>query len=263
VGVSALERPVGDGGLRSVSIATQVLDCFAGAEELGPTQVARELGVAKSTAFQMLSALGAAGLLERTTGGRYRLALRLLDYGQLVLDRLPVRRLARPVLLALHEQLGEMVQLGIPANGHVVYVERVGDGHLGPELTGEVMRKVPGYASSAGRAMAAFDPAIARQTLEVQRDRLTPYTVTDPARLGRVLGDGRAHGWVRSTEESALGYSSVAAPVLGRDRRVVAAVSVVGTTARITGPRGEVVARSLVQATRRISMLVTTHLEDR
>ena len=37
-------------GLRSVSIAASVLDCFAAHAVLGATQVARELGVAKSTA---------------------------------------------------------------------------------------------------------------------------------------------------------------------------------------------------------------------
>jgi IclR family transcriptional regulator, KDG regulon repressor len=42
-------------GLRSVSIAASVLDCFAAHAELGATQVARELGVAKSTACRMLS----------------------------------------------------------------------------------------------------------------------------------------------------------------------------------------------------------------
>src|SRR4029077_20745995 len=40
--------------LRSVSIAASVLSCFSAHPELGATQVARELGVAKSTACRML-----------------------------------------------------------------------------------------------------------------------------------------------------------------------------------------------------------------
>lgn len=251
-----------DGGLRSVSIATHVLDCFATSDELGPSQVARQLGVAKSTAFQMLSALSAGGLLERTHGGRYRLSLRLFDYGQLVLDRLPVRRLARPSLLALHESVGEMVQLGIPANGHVIYVERVGNGGLGPEVSGEVMRKVGGYASSAGRAMAAFDAQIARATLTLPRVKHTPFTITDDRRLARVLAAGRANGYVRSADESAMGYTSVAAPVFGPHRRVVGAISVVGTTSKICGPRGDFISRSLIATTRRISQVMTAHGEE-
>jgi len=104
-------------GLRSVSIAASVLDCFAAHAELGATQVARELGVAKSTACRMLSALSAGGLLDRAGGGRYRLSLRMFELGVLAAERMPVRDAARPVLIELQQQLREMVQLGVPAAG--------------------------------------------------------------------------------------------------------------------------------------------------
>jgi DNA-binding IclR family transcriptional regulator len=248
------------GGLRSVSIATQVLRCFVAHAELGPTHVARELGVAKSTAFHTLAALAAAGLLERSAAGRYRLSLTLFHYGQLALDRLPLRALARPILVELNDSLRLMVQLGLPANGHVIYVERVGNGGLGPLVSGEVMRRVAGYASSAGRAMAAFDPAVARATLAVPRVKHTPFTVTDQVRLARIFGTTRANGWVCSREESALGYSSVAAPVLAPadtpGPRVAGAISTVGRTALIAGPRKDFVVASVRRAARQVTCLL-------
>lgn len=248
------------GGLRSVSIATQVLACFVENAELGPTHVARELGVAKSTAFHALAALAAAGLLERSPAGRYRLSLRLFQYGQLALDRLPLRATARPILVGLNESLRLMVQLGLPAGGHVLYVERVGNGGLGPLVSGEVMRRVAGYASSAGRAMAAFDPAIARATLAVPRVKHTPFTVTDLVRLERIFRTTRANGWVCSREESALGYSSVAAPILAPDGapgpRVAGAISTVGRTALIAGPRKDFVVASVRHAAQQVTRLL-------
>lgn len=250
-----------EGSLRSVAISTAVLDCFVEHEELGPTQVARELGVAKSTAFHMLASLAAGGLLEGTNRGHYRLSLRLFDYGQLVLDRLPVRRLARPELLSLHETLGEMVQLGLPANGFVVYAERFGDDALGPQISGEWMRKVGGYASSAGRAIAAFDPKFASAVDALDMVKHTPHTVIDPARLRQIRARCRARGWVRSVEESAPGYTSMAAPVFDRYGHVAAAVSVVGTTSRLTGTRGQIIARSLVTSAQRTSQVLAAHGE--
>jgi DNA-binding IclR family transcriptional regulator len=248
------------GGLRSVSIATQVLHCFVEHAELGPTHVARELGVAKSTAFHALAALAAAGLLERSAAGRYRLSLRLFQYGQLALDRLPLRALARPILVELNDSLRLMVQLGLPAGGHVLYVERVGNGGLGPLVSGEVMRQVAGYASSAGRAMAAFDPGIARATLAVPRVKHTPFTVTDLVRLERILRTTRTNGWVCSREESAPGYSSVAAPILAPDGapgpRVAGAISTVGRTALVAGPRKDFVVASVRRAAQRVTRLL-------
>ncbi len=239
-------------GLRSVTTSTQVLDCFVDHEVLGPTQVARELGVAKSTAHQMLTSLANGGLLERTGTGRYRLSLRLFDYGQLVLDRLPIRRLARPELVALHKQVGHVVQLGLPANGYVIYVERFGHDPLRPQISGEWMRKVGGYASSAGRAMAAADPAIERATLAVPMVRHTPQTVTDPARLRRILARARTDGWVCSVDESVAGFTSIAAPVRDRAGAAIAAVSVVGPSAKMVSHRTDSLVRALLGAVRRI-----------
>jgi DNA-binding IclR family transcriptional regulator len=248
------------GGLRSVSIATQVLRCFVEHPELGPTHVARELGVAKSTAFHALAALAAARLLERSGAGRYRLSLSLFHYGQLALDRLPLRALARPVLMELNDSLRLMVQLGLPANGHVIYVERVGNSGLGPLVSGEVMRRVPGYASSAGRAMAAFDPAIARATVAVPRVKHTPFTVTDPVRLERIFRTARANGWVCSHEESVLGYSSVAAPILAPGNasglQVAGAISAVGRSSLVAGPRKDFVVASVRRAARQVTSLL-------
>jgi IclR family transcriptional regulator, KDG regulon repressor len=258
--------PDAQAGLRSVSIAVSVLDCFAASCELGATQVARELGVAKSTACRTLAALAAGGLLERAGGGRYRLSLRIFELGVLAAERMPVRDLARPALMDLQEQLREMVQLGVPVAGHVVYIDRYGNStRLGHQLSGEVMRRVPGYSSSSGRALAAFDERIMRDTLAVPRRKHTPFTITDTERLDRVLRTTRAAGWVATREEFQPGYSSVAAPVLVRaaDRaRPTAAISVVGPTSHILGLRKDFIVASVCRAARRVSSLLAQASED-
>lgn len=257
------QPPTADGELRSVSIAVGVLDCFTTAAELGPTQVARRLGIAKSTASRMLSALAAGGMLERTPAGRYRLSIRLFHYGQLAVDRLPLRAVARPVVQELAESLRETVQLGIPAGGHVLYVERAG--HPGGRLACDQLRRVPGYSSSAGRIMAAFDEDIAIATLAVERRAHTPFTVTDPPRLRQLIGSARRAGWAAGHEQFRLGYSSIAAPVLvdtPTGPRVAGAVSAVGPTGQILGPRKEFVAAGVCRAARRVSAGLTSRLES-
>lgn len=239
--------------LRSVSISTQVIGCFNRHEEMGPTQVARELSIAKSTAYEMLTALVAGGMLERTPQGRYRLSLQLFDLGQLVLDRLPIRRVARPELLSLHERIGETTQLGLPAGGRVVYVERFDNGSLPHEASGEWMRKVCGFASSSGRILAAFDPLIEDATLALPRPQHTPRTITDTARLKTVIARARARGYVCTSEERAIGFTSMSAPAFARSGQVVAAVSVVARTRALAGTRGEFVLRNLIVSARRIS----------
>jgi IclR family transcriptional regulator, KDG regulon repressor len=252
-------------GLRSVSIAVSALDCFTAHRELGATQVARELGVAKSTACRTLSALAAGGLLQRVGGGRYRLSLRMFELGLLAAERMPVRDVARPVLMELEEQLREMVQLGVPVAGHVVYIDRYGNARLGRQHNGEVLRRVTGYSSSSGRVLAAFDERVMRDTLAVPRRKHTPFTITDAERLDRVLQTTRAAGWVGTREEFTCGYSSVAAPVLASvadGMRPVAAISVVGPTSRILGLRKDFIVASVCRAARRVSTLLAQASED-
>src|SRR4051812_9961829 len=63
-----LARVAHDEQLRSVSIAMSILECFTVAPELGPSAVAREVGIAKSTASRMLAVMAARGMLERRDG---------------------------------------------------------------------------------------------------------------------------------------------------------------------------------------------------
>ena len=105
---------------------------------------------------------------------------------------------------------------------------------MGLQLSGEVMHRVPGYSSSSGRILAAFDDRVMADTLAVPRRKHTPFTITDPERLHRVLRAARQAGWVSTREEFTRGFSSVAAPVLAGGHPV-AAISVAGPTSRILG----------------------------
>jgi DNA-binding IclR family transcriptional regulator len=185
----------------------------------------------------------------------------------LAAERMPVRDVARPVLMDLQELLGEMVQLGVPAAGHVAYIDRYGHTRLGSQFSGEVRRRVPGYSSSSGRVLAAFDERILRETLAVPRRKHTPFTIIDAERLSRVLQAARTAGWVGTREEFTLGYSSVAAPVLvggsgGFGSRPAGAISVVGPTARILGLRKDFIVASVCRAARRAGALLAQATED-
>jgi IclR family transcriptional regulator, KDG regulon repressor len=250
----------GDGPLRSVSIAMAVLGCFEREPELGATRVAQELGVAKSTASRMLAALAASGMLERAASGRYRLGLRLFEIGQLAVDRLMLRELALPVLGELREVLRETAQLALPVGADVLYVDRLETGGVGTMFHTELFRRGPGHSSSAGKAMAAYNPAMARAILDQGFVRRTPFTIVDPVRYRQVLRQVRVDGFAASREEHTLGMSSIAAPVLARrgDRQVaVAAISVVGGTSRVLGARKVAVVQSVRRAAATVSKALT------
>ena len=223
--------------------------------------MAAELGVAKSTACRMLAALAASGMLERSAAGRYRLGLRLFEIGQLAVDRLMLRELAVPVLAELRDLLRETAQLAVPVGADVLYVDRLESAGAGTIFHTELYRRGPGHSSSSAKAIAAHNASMAQAILDRGFERRTPFTIVDPQRYRQVLRQVRVDGFATSREEHTLGMSSIAAPVVLRrgDRTVaVAAISVVGGTARVLGARKVAV----VQSVRRAAAAVSAALEN-
>jgi IclR family pca regulon transcriptional regulator len=63
---------------------------------------------------------------------------------------------------------------------------------------------------------------------------LTPYTIADPAALRAELQRIGAQGWALVDQELEEGLRSIAVPIRGSDRRVIAAMNVSTHTSRHT-----------------------------
>ncbi len=221
---------------RSVSIAFSVIDAVASNPDIGPSAVARRVGVAKSTASTLLSALAERGVLERTGAGRYRLGLKMFEYGHLALSHVNLFEVSVPVLERLRDRVRDLVQLGVPVGAEVLYLDRYEAQTLDTRFHDETWRRLPAHSSSTGRAIAAFNPAVTQAILAAGLKRWTRYTLMDPQQLLGTLGEVRERGYAFTEAELQEGIASVAAPVLvgGPDRRrAIAAVSVVGPTTRL------------------------------
>ena len=105
----------GVSGTQAVDRALGILKWFdERTPELTVGEVAERLGVHRSTAARLLAALERQGLVEvDSQTGRYRLGLRLVSLAGLVLNRFPVRGLARDVLRELRDETQETAYLGL------------------------------------------------------------------------------------------------------------------------------------------------------
>ena len=221
---------------RSISIAFSVIDVVALHPDIGPSAVARKVGVAKSTASTLMSALAERGVLQPTGGGRYRLGLKMFEYGHLALSHVNLFEASVPVLQRLRDRVRDLVQLGVPVGAEVLYLDRYEAQTLDTRFHDETWRRLPAHSSSTGRAIAAFNPAVTEAILAAGLERWTRYTLMDPKQLLVTLGEVRSRGYALTEDELEEGIASVAAPVLigqSERRRAIAAVSVVGPTGRL------------------------------
>lgn len=222
----------------------------AAVDGLGVSDVARALGVHRSSASRLLGTLASSGMVERDPVSlRYRIGPRLVGLAATAVARLPVVSQARPELEQLSAAASETANLAILDRFHVVYVDQVTPAQT-VVMASWVGRRSPVHASSSGKAMLAFGDERARESLLRRTlEPLTDRTITDPAALRTVLEEVRRRGYATSTGELEDGLITVAAPVMV-DGKAVAAVST-------SGPAYRVPARDLPGLGRRVMEAAT------
>jgi IclR family acetate operon transcriptional repressor len=227
---------------------------------LGVTDLARRVDLPKSTVARLLFTLEQLGAVERSDKGtRYRLGRAMITLAGKAGPAGHLISIARPQLVMLARTIGEDAGLSVPEGYRVLYIDQVEADNTVQvrDWTGEhvAMHTVP-----SGLVMLAAmpSPAVDRY-LDAKLESFTKNTMTDPAKLRKRLGLVRRDGYAWGREEFAEGINSVAAPVIDRRSRVVAAIHVHGPAYRFPAPGTETaVARQVVEAAVRMSEAISS-----
>ncbi|WP_282701364.1 IclR family transcriptional regulator [Streptomyces sp. CC219B] len=216
---------------------------------LSLTDISRRAGLSLSTAHRLVGALTQWGALERDGSGVYHVGLRLWELAALAPRGLALRQVALPYLEDLYEATHENVQLAVGDGTEVVYIEWL-SGRSAVDVHIRVGARWPLHATGVGLALLAHDdPGFQEEYCAGPLASFTPYTITEPARLRRVLAEVRRTGVAVSSRQVTEDALSVAAPVRDADGRVVAAVSVVvpqrGAQVPVLAPAVRIAARGI------------------
>ncbi|GAA1912091.1 IclR family transcriptional regulator [Streptantibioticus ferralitis] len=243
------------GGVQSVDRAVSVLEILAQRGEAGVSEVAAEIDVHKSTAFRLLGALEARGLVEQAgERGKYRLGFGIVRLAGAVTDRIDITQQSRPICERLAEELGETVNIAVLESTYAINLYQVrGPGAV--TAHNWVGQLTPLHATSSGKILLAQLPAKRRAELLAAAglEKLTPGTITSKARLEKNLAEIRERGYSTTHEEFEVGLNAMAAPIRSRDGEVVAAVSASGPGYRFTDERMHELAPLLLKGAEEIS----------
>ncbi|MER2135015.1 MAG: IclR family transcriptional regulator [Arthrobacter sp.] len=214
----------------SVQKALQLLDAFRGTPEpQGVSELAKHVGVPKSTVHRLLSSLERGAFVVRS-GQLYRLAPRVFELGNVVAGRGPrgIRNIALPFLAELYAASGHNVHLAVLSEGEVLYLEKI-HGHGSVPVPSAIGGRLPANCSAIGKVLMAYaregdlpsgNPRVARRT---------QYSITEPGRLRSQLVNIRVRGEGTDLQEAALGVACLAVPVFA-DGAAVAALSISSST---------------------------------
>jgi DNA-binding IclR family transcriptional regulator len=246
---------LGSNAVRSVDRAAALLIALGDSQgEAGVTELARRLGLHKSTASRLLATLQRRGLVEQDDEtGKYRLGLVVIRLAERAERTLDLRRIALPELERLARLTHETSGLGILDGDQLLTVAQVDGPNLSAvgDWTG---RSVPLHAVASGKVLMA---ALAeREVLHIVRRGLQQYTertVTELEPLLEDLARIRRRGYGTAIGEYEIGLNAVAAPVHDARGQVIAAVDVWGPSFRLTPRRIPELAAAVREAAAAVS----------
>lgn len=217
------------GSIQVIERMMSLLDALAESPDAASLKhLAAATGLHPSTAHRILAAMTQARFVERQDAGTYCLGIRLLELGNIVKSRLNLAEAALPFMQALHERIGEAINLGVRRDDEIVYLERTSSGRALVRVVYLVGGRAPLHLTSLGKLfLAADNPQKVRDY--ARRTGLpgkTPRSLTTLAALEKELDKVRRHGIAFDDEEAEIGLKCVAAPILDDAGTVVAALSV-------------------------------------
>jgi IclR family pca regulon transcriptional regulator len=217
---------------QSLERGLAILSSFTASQSLlGISELARMLGLNRSTTHRYVSTLVALGYLEQDAATRrYRLGPRVIDLGLSAINSMEVREISLPHLQQLSDETGHTVNMAILDGVDIVYVERcrsAQQGQRGIDLNLHVGSRLPAYCTSMGKVLLAGLADDERDALldRIDLTRRGPNTLTTRQALLAELGRVREAGLAVNNEELAFGLRSIAAPVHGQTGNVVAAIN--------------------------------------
>ena len=241
--------------LSSVTTAIHLLKTFSHIDhELGISELAKQLGVAKSTVHRLAGTLLEEGLLQQNPeNGRYSLGIGLFSLGSLVRARLDVTSESKHVLNELRQKTRENVRLAVLERQSIVLLHdfespqtlrlRSGTGQLRPAFcTAEGLCLL---ADLGEAELAAF--------MTHPRPQRTDKTAVDEAGLRARINKTRRLGYAVEDEECEEGTRCIAAPIRNGEGRVVAAIGIAGPRIRIRKSEFASLAGMAIEAAAQIS----------
>jgi DNA-binding IclR family transcriptional regulator len=255
--------------LQALDRAFGVLDLLASSPApLGLAEIAGALDLHKSTAHRFLMVLERHRVVERTRTGKFRLGLRLCDFGSRAIEQYDLRDCAQIHLKTLVAQVEETAHLCILEKTHMVYIDK-----QEPERSVRMISRVgsssPVLCTAVGKAVLATMPRSRVEELlqSLPRERFTPRTITNREALLKELERTSRRGYAVDDEEREEGVRCVGMAILDGRGEAIAAVSISGPSFRVTMQKIPVIAGKLMTCVQGIQedlgYMPPSHREER
>ncbi|WP_206240851.1 IclR family transcriptional regulator [Novosphingobium terrae] len=213
------------GGAQTLLRGLDVIEAVAD-QTLTATELAERLGLTKSTAHRLASALVDRGFLANTPRSGYRLGPRILALGHRASEQADIIQLARPHLESLGTLTEDTVHLGIMDADHTaaLYLDKI-TGRRRINISSRVGERHPLTCTGLGKALI-LDESEDWLAQRFALDQAAGAPHADAALWQERMRGYAQGGYAFDLEENEDRIRCVSAPIRNASGKIVAAISV-------------------------------------
>lgn len=232
-------------------------------EEMGISDIGRELELHKSTVHRTLSTLRDKGFIYKNEeNDKYWLGIKIYAMGLLLGEKLSLVDIIKPYSKELYEEFHEVVNVSIldedvNKNYKTIVICKESENRKVLSVNPDVGSSSDAHVSSVGKCLLAYTKNIdlggkSDQPLK----RYTENTITNWDDLLEELNKIKQVGYAIDNEEQEIGLYCIGAPILDKKGNAVAAISMSGPTGRMKNEDIENKIIKLVETANKISEVV-------
>lgn len=217
-------------------------------------EIAKKFGMSVSNAYKYMKILENYGIVIKNPDKSYIPGFKLVEYGSIILKRINLRDIAHPHLVDLMVKTNQTVHLVLKEDNWGIYIEKIESAESLPMIS-KIGMRMPLYSTGFGKAILAFlsEDEIKKYLREVELRKRTKNTIIDPVEFLKELKKIRDRGYSIDNEENEYGIKCVGAPIFDHNGKPIAAISVSGSTSKITSEWIKENARYVLKCAKEIS----------
>ena len=227
--------------INSLSRGLKILDIIHENGKIGVTELSKQLGVNKSSAYRLLVTLEDSGYVEQIAeNGKYTLGLKLCKFQEKLLNTYDIRTISHPFLEELTSVTGESSGLSIRKNDKIMLIDCLNSTqHLGVIL--QVGDTEDFHCTAHAKALLYTLPEEEQRRLLSAEPltRHTPHTLTSVDEVIAQSAINKERGYALDDEENTLGMRCVATNIYDFHGNAIASIGLSGPKHRISKEKME------------------------
>ena len=225
--------------INSIIRASRILKCLSGGKShFKMSELARQVGLDRSTTYRILVSLEQAGFVEKDEkAGTYSLGLAAFEIGNAYLSQMDLIQVSKPIMTDLAQKVQETVHLAVLSDTEIVYVDKC-DSPRSLGVISKIGQRGPVYCTALGKTLLAFQSEDEQSRIihKIRMAPLTSRTITSKQKLVEELRGIRKQGYALDRREIEEDVECIGAPIRNHIGDVIAAISISGPQKKIGTP---------------------------